>query len=62
MAKILGVYPFPIKLARGIRLLTEKFGVNLNVDEIIKSDYLPALLRRKQAGMCHSEPQDTMTV
>ena len=24
-------------------------------DGIVKSYYLPALLRRKQAGMCHSE-------
>ncbi|MCG2716386.1 MAG: hypothetical protein L6422_08940 [Candidatus Marinimicrobia bacterium] len=25
------------------------------VDVFVKSDYLPALLRRKQAGMCHPE-------
>ena len=28
---------------------------NIKYDGLVKSGYLPALLRRKQAGMCHSE-------
>jgi NTE family protein len=38
-----------------IRGVDMNFYHSNNNDDFVKSDYLPAVLRRKQAGMCHSD-------